>query len=73
MKNGKNPFITDYSRIIGPCNINNYYQLEWFDKYFKSSYMVHNITSSSLNYLTSVEGNASMKFIENVINLYPNE
>ena len=67
MEEGNPPYINGYTRVNIPCS-ENYYQLLWFDKYINNSYELHNISSNPQNYLTSVEGNASIQFLEYAIN-----
>lgn len=66
MEKGNPPYITGYSRINIPCT-EDYYNIQWFDKYENGSYILHNITQSPSNYLISVECNTSIHFLKNII------
>eukprot|EP01084_Bolivina_argentea_P138599 243963_1 len=73
VQNNQKPYIHGYSRVNIPC-AEDYYQLLWFDKYMNGTYELHNLSTSTnknlaspANYYTSVIGNASVKFLKDVL------
>lgn len=59
------PQINGFSRINCPC-AEQFYQLKWFDLYLNGTQKITNYNLTPSAYLTSIEGNATVQFLEEV-------
>ena len=60
------PFLDGFSRISVPC-AQLFYETQFFEKYINGTYYLREYEQSSANYLTSIEGNSSVNWLEYIL------
>ena len=58
------PHVEGFDRIQAPCDYNDFYGLQYFDKYENGSYVLYNATFNELAYETTHIGNATMNWLK---------
>eukprot|EP01084_Bolivina_argentea_P024581 45793_1 len=60
-----NPQMNGFDRLNVPC-AEQFYQLKWFNRYLNGTYKINNYNLTQDTYLTSIEGNETIKFLNEV-------